>query len=209
MDHERFRDWFSRVDELTAAQRKEVAAVLSDPPEGTASLAAIELGVDDERRCPHCGSAGCGVAGQGARSAPLPVQGLREDIRRAHRHGAVGAAPQGALAGLRRLACRRRDGKRHLPSAAGLRRARRIAGVTASWRRFAKLRTGLPGSSRPTRPSFSRAGRGSGSWTASRAGAAARPANAASRASRCRSWSPPTVPARPSAIPFPPSTQRA
>ena len=58
MDHERFRDWFSRVDELTAAQRKEVAAVLSDPSEGTASLAAIELGVDDERRCPHCGSGG-------------------------------------------------------------------------------------------------------------------------------------------------------
>ena len=32
--------------------------MLSDPPEGAASLAAIELGVDDERRCPHCGSAG-------------------------------------------------------------------------------------------------------------------------------------------------------
>ena len=37
MDHERFRDWFSRVDELTAAQRKEVAAVLSDPPGGAVS----------------------------------------------------------------------------------------------------------------------------------------------------------------------------
>ena len=58
MDHERFRDWFSRVDELTAAQRKEVAAVLSDPPEGAAALAAIELGVDDERCCPHCGAGG-------------------------------------------------------------------------------------------------------------------------------------------------------
>ena len=58
MDHERFRDWFSRVDELTAAQRKEVAAVLSEPSEGAASLAAIELGVDDERRCAHCGAGG-------------------------------------------------------------------------------------------------------------------------------------------------------
>ena len=44
MEHERFRDWFSRVDELTAAQRKELAAVLSDPPEGAASLAAIGRG---------------------------------------------------------------------------------------------------------------------------------------------------------------------
>ena len=58
MDHERFRDWFSRVDELTATQRKKVASVLSDPPEGAASLAAIELGVDDERRCPHCDAGG-------------------------------------------------------------------------------------------------------------------------------------------------------
>ena len=58
MDHERFRDWFSRVDESTAAQRKEVAAVLSDPSEGAALLATIELGVDDERRCPHCDASG-------------------------------------------------------------------------------------------------------------------------------------------------------
>ncbi len=50
MDHERFRNWFSRVDELTAA--------LSEPSDGAASLAAIELGVDDERRCPHCGAGG-------------------------------------------------------------------------------------------------------------------------------------------------------
>ena len=32
--------------------------MLSDPPEGAASLAAIKLGVDDERRCPHCGAGG-------------------------------------------------------------------------------------------------------------------------------------------------------
>ena len=51
MDHERFRDWFSHVDDLTAPQRAEVAAALSERPQGAASLAAIELGVDDERRC--------------------------------------------------------------------------------------------------------------------------------------------------------------
>ena len=171
MDHERFRDWFSRVDELTATQRKEVAAVLSDPPEGAASLAAIELGVDDERRCPGCTT----------RSVGCPL--------------------------VPRLPRARRS--RSPPSAAGLRRARRIAGATAFLLRFARRRTGLPGSSRLTRPSFWRAARGSGSWTASRAGAAARPANAASRASRCRSWSPPTVAARPSAIPCRRSTRTA
>ena len=58
MDHERFRDWFSHVDDLTAAQREEVAEALSGRPQGAASLATIELGVDEERRCAHCGSGG-------------------------------------------------------------------------------------------------------------------------------------------------------
>ena len=58
MDHERFRDWFSHVDDLTAAQREEVAAALSGRPQGAASLATIELGVDEERRCAHCGGGG-------------------------------------------------------------------------------------------------------------------------------------------------------
>ena len=39
MGHKRFRDWFSHVDALPAARRKEVAALLSDLPEGAASLA--------------------------------------------------------------------------------------------------------------------------------------------------------------------------
>ena len=128
MDHERFRDWFSHVDELTAVQRQEVVAVLSDPPEGAASLAAIELGVDDERRCPHCGSGGAVSRGKAPRPAPLSLQSLREDIRRAHRHGAVGASPQGALAGLRRLAGRRRD------DPGGRRRCGIAPGTAHRWR---------------------------------------------------------------------------
>ena len=98
MDHKPFRDWFSHVDDLTAAQREEVAEALSGRPQGAASLATIELGVDEDRRCAHCGSGGsvqnsCKASGFRC----YRVQGLREDIRRAHRHGAVGSAPQGAL----------------------------------------------------------------------------------------------------------------
>ncbi len=58
MDRARFRDWVSSIDELTAEQCRKVAAVLSDPPEGEAPLAAIELGIDEERRCSYCGSGG-------------------------------------------------------------------------------------------------------------------------------------------------------
>ena len=49
---------------------------------------------------------------------------------------------------------------KRLARTAGLSRARRIAGATASWRRFGKCRTGLTGLPRPTGPSFSRAARG-------------------------------------------------
>ena len=42
MDQERFRDWFTRVDDLTPAQRQEVSAALSGRPQGEDALAAIE-----------------------------------------------------------------------------------------------------------------------------------------------------------------------
>ena len=53
-----FRDWLSRVDDLTAAQRREALAVLSGRPAEAASVAAVELGVDADRRCPRCDTPG-------------------------------------------------------------------------------------------------------------------------------------------------------
>ena len=52
------RDWLSGVDNLTALQRKGASAALSAPPEGKASLAAIELGMDEKRRCPFAAARG-------------------------------------------------------------------------------------------------------------------------------------------------------
>ncbi len=65
MDHERFRDWLSHVDGLTRPSARTVMAALSGRPEGAASLAAIELGVDGARRCPHLRPAAV-IARQGA-----------------------------------------------------------------------------------------------------------------------------------------------
>ena len=50
--------WLSAARGLTRAQRREALAVLSGRSEGEASKAAIELGVDEARRCPHCSSEG-------------------------------------------------------------------------------------------------------------------------------------------------------
>ncbi len=162
MDRARFRDWVSSIDELTAAQRREAAAVLSDPPEGEASLAAIELGTGEERRCPHCDSGGAVSRGKS--------RGLRR-YRCKSCGRTFGTLTGTALSGLHRkeqwlsFAASLAEGETIRGAAvraAGLRRARRSAGATASWRRFGSRRTGSPGSSRPTKPSRSKAARASG-----------------------------------------------
>ena len=110
MDGKGFQVWLSAARGLTRAQRREALAVLSGRSEGEASKAAIELGVDEARRCPHCASEGA-VSRYGAGSAALPVQGLRQDLQRAERYAAVGLAPQGTLAVVRGVAGEGGDGE--------------------------------------------------------------------------------------------------
>ena len=54
MDSQDFQGWLSAAGGLTRAQRREALAVLSGRSAGEASKAAIELAVDEARRCPHC-----------------------------------------------------------------------------------------------------------------------------------------------------------
>ena len=58
MDSKGFQEWLSAADALTRPQVREALAVLSGRPEGEASKAAIELAVDEARRCPHCAAEG-------------------------------------------------------------------------------------------------------------------------------------------------------
>ena len=58
MDSKDFQEWLSAASGLTRAQRREALAVLSGRSAGEASKAAIELAVDEARRCPHCATEG-------------------------------------------------------------------------------------------------------------------------------------------------------
>ena len=58
MDSKDFQAWLSAARGLTRAQRREALAVLSGRSAGEASKAAIELAVDEARRCPHCATEG-------------------------------------------------------------------------------------------------------------------------------------------------------
>ena len=71
MDVKGFQVWLSAARGLTRAQRREALAVLSGRSEGEASKAAIELGVDEARRCPHCASEGAVSRGPLMHMAPV------------------------------------------------------------------------------------------------------------------------------------------
>jgi transposase-like protein len=58
MERREFQTWLSAVDTLSEAQKAEAGEILSGRPAGEASLAAIELGVGEDRCCPHCGTPG-------------------------------------------------------------------------------------------------------------------------------------------------------
>ncbi len=64
MDHKSFQSWLAGVDTLTDAQKAEASEILAGRPTGAASLAAIELGVGEDRKCPHCGTAGAVANGK-------------------------------------------------------------------------------------------------------------------------------------------------
>ena len=56
MDWNVFLAWLSEIDNLSATQKVEAGEVLAGRPVGEASVAAVEMGVGEDRTCPHCGT---------------------------------------------------------------------------------------------------------------------------------------------------------
>ena len=67
MDRKSFQSWLAGVDTLSDAQKAEALAILAGRPVGAASIAAIELGVGEDRKCPHCGTPGAVANGKARR----------------------------------------------------------------------------------------------------------------------------------------------
>lgn len=63
MDRNEFQAWLSVAETLTEAQRTEAMEVLAGRPSAAAALAAIELGIGEDRRCPHCDRPGAVARG--------------------------------------------------------------------------------------------------------------------------------------------------
>ncbi len=86
MDHKQFQEWLSGIDHLSPALRQQTEAVFLGDTETSASLAAIEAAVGEDRQCPHCGTPGAISRGKARGSATVPVQRMQEDIQCRDRH---------------------------------------------------------------------------------------------------------------------------
>ncbi len=64
MDRRTFQAWLSVVDALSEAQKAEAREILAGRPSGAAAIAAIELGVDERRASPRCGTTGAVANGK-------------------------------------------------------------------------------------------------------------------------------------------------
>jgi transposase-like protein len=64
MERKEFQAWLSAVDTLSETQKAEAVEILAGRPVGEASVAAVELGVDEDRCCPHCGTPGAVANGK-------------------------------------------------------------------------------------------------------------------------------------------------
>lgn len=63
MELSEFQAWLAAAEELSEAQKAEAREVLSGRSGPKAALAALELGVGEDRRCPHCQTPGAVARG--------------------------------------------------------------------------------------------------------------------------------------------------
>ena len=57
-DEPEFQSWLAGLDRLSAAQWSQLQQAVQQRSKGAAAVAAIELQIDAERRCPHCQAGG-------------------------------------------------------------------------------------------------------------------------------------------------------
>ena len=58
MTNQSFQSWLAGLDRLSTAQWSQLQQAVQERSEGAAAVAAVELQIDTERRCPHCQAGG-------------------------------------------------------------------------------------------------------------------------------------------------------
>ena len=83
MDYKQFQEWLSGIDHLSPAQRQQTEAVFPGDTETSASLAAIEAAVGEDRQCPHSGTLGAISRGKARGLRRYQCKGCRKTFNAA------------------------------------------------------------------------------------------------------------------------------
>ncbi len=97
MDHKQFQEWLPGPDHLGPARRQQAEAVCLGDTETSASLAAIEAAVGEDRQCPHCGAPGAISRGRARGLRRYQCKGCRKTFNKT-----FNAATDAPLSGLHR-----------------------------------------------------------------------------------------------------------
>ena len=93
MDYKQFQEWLSGIEQLSPAQQQQAEAVFPVASDTSASLAAIEASVGEDRQCPYCGTPGAVSRGKARNLRRYQCKGCKKTF-----HAATGTP----LAGLHR-----------------------------------------------------------------------------------------------------------
>ena len=83
MDHKQFQEWLSGIDHLSPARRQQTEVVCLGDTETSASLAAIEAAMGEDRQCPHCGTSGAISRGKARDLRRYQCKGCRKTFNAA------------------------------------------------------------------------------------------------------------------------------
>ena len=83
MDYKQFQEWLSGIEQLSPAQRQQAEAVFLGASDTSASLAAVEASVGEDRQCPHCGTPGAVSRGKARGLRRYHCKGCRKTFNAA------------------------------------------------------------------------------------------------------------------------------
>ena len=90
MDHKKYQNWVSGIDELTPPQKEQAQDLMSGVTGENASLMAIEAQLGRISSMSALQGIRSSFQRHGTGDATLPVQGLQEDLQRSNRHSVAG-----------------------------------------------------------------------------------------------------------------------
>ena len=112
MDHKKYQNWVSGIDELTPPQKEQAQDLMLGVTGENASLMAIEAQLEESRQCPHCKASGAVSKGMARGMRRYQCKACKKTFNAATGTALQGLHKKGQVSRLRELPRRRNDGSK-------------------------------------------------------------------------------------------------